>query len=256
MLPFLRAFSRSMTRTSTLLMPSWWVGARVFLASRGKASTRKNISVGAPSNDSEEASDPEEPEEASDRGQDAELVARARKGDRLACQALVEKYQKRLYGVVFGMLHNREDALEVTQEAFVKAFGRLKDFQGKSGFYTWIYRIAVNLAIDFRRREWKRSDRTTEYDDAREDPGVEEETFTRGAAPNPERASLNRELGDAIAAAMEQLPEEQRAVLVMREVEGMSYQEMADTMGCSIGTIMSRLHYARKKMQAMLEEYL
>lgn len=232
----------------------------VYLAGAKKsAAAKKNISSEASSKSADEPPDPESSsgsEKAANRAADAELVKRAQKGDRLAHKELVEKYQKRVYSVVFGMLHNREDALEVTQEAFVKAFGRLKDFKGKSGFYTWIYRIAVNLAIDFRRREWKRSERTTEYDDTREDPGVEEEAYKGGVAPNPERASLNTELGQAISDALDKLPEEQKAVFTMREIEGMSYQEMAEVMGCSIGTIMSRLHYARKKMQSMLKEYV
>ena len=243
--------------TTFLMLHSWvppWTDWVFFATPDRNTQKPKNISGPDASKSSENRTSSDDSPRSS-RAADAEMVRKAQKGDRGAHQALVEKYQKRVYGVVFGMLHNREDALEVTQEAFVKAFGRLKGFEGKSGFYTWIYRIAVNLAIDFRRREWKRSDKTLEYDDARES-GVEEEAYTQGMAPNPERASLNTELGAAIAKALEDLPEEQRAVFAMREIEGMSYQDMADAMDCSIGTIMSRLHYARKKMQAMLKEYV
>ena len=165
---------------------------------------------------------------------------------------LVGRYQKRVYGILFGMLRSREDAMELSQDVFIKVYQRLAEFEEKSSFYTWVYRIAVNLAIDFRRREWKKV--STEFDEAvgSHAEGIDEAIFQRDRS-TPESRMQSREIAGAIDRALETLPDEQKAVLVMREVDGMSYQEMADVMGCSIGTIMSRLFYARKKMQAALK---
>ncbi len=194
---------------------------------------------------------PVEPVEADDvRAHIVRLVGRTKKGDREAYKELVERYQKRVFGIVYGMLHSREDAMELTQEVFIKVYQRIGEFEEKSSFYTWVYRISVNLAIDFRRREWKKVH--TEYDDSMPDQGLDDGVFQRERR-NPEQMSQDRELGESISSALETLPDEQRAVLIMREVDGMAYQEMADVMGCSIGTIMSRLFYARKKMQTALK---
>lgn len=198
-----------------------------------------------------DANGPEAPPEDDDvRALVRGLVAKAKKGDRAAYRELVDRYHKRVYGIVYGMLHSREDAMELAQDVFIKVYQRIAEFEEKSSFYTWVYRIAVNLAIDFRRREWKKVH--TEYDDSVADQGVDDGIFQRDRT-TPEQASQNRELGEAISRALETLPDEQKSVLVMREVDGLSYQEMADVMGCSIGTIMSRLFYARKKMQAALK---
>jgi RNA polymerase sigma-70 factor (ECF subfamily) len=178
-------------------------------------------------------------------------VVRSKRGDRAAYQELVERYQKRVYAVLFGMLRNREDAMELSQDVFIKVYQRVREFEEKSSFYTWLYRIAINVAIDFRRREWKKLH--DEYDDSVADQGLDEGVFQRERR-NPEQFMQDRELASAIEKATGELPEEQRAVLVMREVEGMSYQEMAESMNCSIGTVMSRLFYARQKMQAALKD--
>lgn len=194
---------------------------------------------------------PVEPSESDDeKALVRRLVGRAKKGDRDAYKQLVERYQKRVFGILFGMLRSREDAMELTQDVFIKVYQRIKDFEEKSSFYTWVYRIAFNLAIDFRRREWKKIH--TEYDDAVENQGVDDAVLNRELA-NPEQSLQSRELGAQIQRALETLPDEQKQVLLLREVEGLSYQEMADSMGCSIGTIMSRLFYARKKMQTQLK---
>ena len=179
------------------------------------------------------------------------LVTRTKKGDRAAYRELVDRYHKRVFAILFGMLHSREDAMELAQDVFIKVYQRIGEFEEKSSFYTWVYRIAVNLAIDFRRREWKKVH--TEYDDSVATNEDSDDGVFQRDRRNPEQQHQDRELGSAIEKALETLPDEQRAVLVMREVDGLSYQEMADVMGCSIGTIMSRLFYARKKMQAQLK---
>ena len=196
--------------------------------------------------------DPPEPAESDDvKALIRSLVTRTKKGDRAAYRELVDRYQKRVFAILFGMLHSREDAMELAQDVFIKVYQRIGEFEEKSSFYTWVYRIAVNLAIDFRRREWKKVH--TEYDDSVGTNDEFDDGVFQRERRNPEQQHQDRELGGAISKALETLPDEQRAVLVMREVDGMSYQEMADVMGCSIGTIMSRLFYARKKMQAQLK---
>lgn len=185
---------------------------------------------------------------------DGDLVNAARGGDREAMQQLVERYQRRVLAVVLGMVGNPEDAREIVQDAFIRAFRGLDRFKGDSSFYTWIYRIAVNLAIDSQRRDSRRP--TVEYDEALppgEDPigsgGVE-------MGRDPFRSVRNRELGRRIFEAIDGLTPNHRAVILLREVEGLSYEEIASTLEISLGTVMSRLHYARKKLQARLEELL
>jgi len=185
---------------------------------------------------------------------DSDLIARGRTGDREALQTLVERYQRRLLGVVVGMVRNPEDARELVQETFIRAFKNLDGFKGDSSFYTWLYRIAVNLAIDLRRREGKWS--TFEFDEAApptEMPGAGGDASSGG---DPFVKVRNRELGDKIFAAIGDLTPDHQAVILLREIDGLSYEEISQTLQCSLGTVMSRLHYARKKLQAKLKELL
>lgn len=190
--------------------------------------------------------------------QDRELVDRAQRGDTRAFEQLVIRYQRKVYAVAFGMVRNRQDALDITQEAFIKVHRYLGNFQGSSSFYTWLYRIVVNLAIDHLRKGGKGP--PLDYDDrVRRD-----ETNTAGdpsilpsiLGSNPARAAGRRELLEQMQKAIDELPPYHRAVIVMRELEGMSYKEMAKAMRVSKGTIMSRLHHARHKLQRALEGYL
>ena len=185
---------------------------------------------------------------------DADLVDRGKAGDRDALHALAERYQRRVLGVVVGMVRNPEDAREVVQETFVRAFRNLDAFKGDSSFYTWLYRIAVNLAIDLQRKEAKRT--TVEYDET-QPTGQATLAFggkTRGE--DPFETVRSRELGDKIFEAIEDLTPDHRAVILLREIDGLSYEEISQVLGCSLGTVMSRLHYARKKLQAKLKELL
>jgi RNA polymerase sigma-70 factor (ECF subfamily) len=150
------------------------------------------------------------------------------------------------------MVHDADDARDICQEAFLKVHKNLDTFEGEAQFFTWLYRIVVNLGIDLLR---KRRGQKVEFDDA-----VPHDEDEGGIAPHrtgfdPGRALLDKELRKRILEALGKLSPSHRAVLVMREVEGMSYQEMAEAMKCSIGTIMSRLFHARKKMQTMLIDY-
>lgn len=182
-----------------------------------------------------------------DPNSDKALVERSRNGDRNAFRLLVERYQKRIYAVTRGMVRNDEDAFELTQEAFVKAFVNLPGYQGNSSFYTWIYRIAVNLTIDFRRKEWRVQ--KDEYDDK---IGGESVAGAMPVGSSPHRRFQQKEIVRRLDQALGELNEDQRTVVVLREVEGLSYQEIAEVLGCSQGTVMSRLFYARKKLQEQL----
>jgi RNA polymerase sigma-70 factor, ECF subfamily len=182
-----------------------------------------------------------------------ELVDEARRGDAVAFRRLVERYQRRAYAVALGMVHDHDDARDICQEAFLRVHRNLATFEGEAQFFTWMYRIVMNLCIDHLRK--KRGERV-EFDDARAN---EEAADDVGIAPrrtgfDPGRALSDKELRARIQAALKRLSPAHRAVLLMREVDGLSYKEMADIVGCSIGTIMSRLFHARKNMQRMLLE--
>lgn len=186
--------------------------------------------------------------------EDAELVARAQAGDRDAVQTLLERYERRLLNVLVAMVRNPEDARELLQETFVRAFRNLDGFKGESSFYTWIYRIAMNLAIDHQRRGGKRP--LVEFDDG---VGLKEDAVGEGSASlgvDPFRNVRSRELGRKIFRAIESLTPDHRAVILLREIDGLSYEEISEVLGCSLGTVMSRLHYARKKLQSRLQEML
>lgn len=189
---------------------------------------------------------------------DHDLVQRVQAGDSAAFRALYDKYHRRAFAVAMGVVKNQDDALDVVQEAFVKVHKNIHKFQGSSSFYTWLYRIVMNASIDHVRKVSRR--KNLDFDER----ALHEESEVAGdgalvptvSNANPGRAALRRELGDSIRAALESLPEHHRAVIVLREIEGMSYEEMAESLGVPKGTIMSRLFHARKKMQAALAPYL
>lgn len=182
---------------------------------------------------------------------DHELVDAARRGDRGAFRTLFERYHRRAYAVAFGVVRHQDDALDVVQDAFIKAHKYLDKFEGSSSFYTWLYRIVMNLAIDHLRKH--RRVKPVELNDQHLDEGVGDDALLPTIlGANPGRALLDKEIRARIDQALGELSDNHRAVLVMRELEGMSYEEMAQAMGCSKGTIMSRLFHARKNMQKQL----
>jgi RNA polymerase sigma-70 factor, ECF subfamily len=182
------------------------------------------------------------------------LVDEARRGDPGAFRELVLRYQRRAYAVALGMVHDHDDARDICQDAFLKVHKNLEGFAGDAQFFTWLYRIVMNLCIDHLRK--KRGERV-EFDDtlATNDAGDDTGIAPRRTGFDPGRALHDKELRGRIREALAKLSPTHRAVLVMREVDGLSYKEMADIAGCSIGTVMSRLFHARKKMQKMLLEY-
>lgn len=185
---------------------------------------------------------------------DAHLVSRAQAGDKDAYRQLVVAYRDRIHAMVRGMVRNEEDARDLTQEVFVKAWTQLGTFQGQSSFYTWLYRIAVNLTIDLKRKQGRRKE--SYYEDKLEADGAEGAQIPDPHSYSPQHAFLDKELGVKIRQAMDELSEEQRTAVVLRELEGLSYKEIADVVGCSQGTVMSRLFYGRKRLQEMLKDFL
>jgi RNA polymerase sigma-70 factor (ECF subfamily) len=191
-----------------------------------------------------------------DHVDDRELVDAARGGDRDAFRALFDRYHRRAYALAYGVVHSADDALDIVQDAFIKAHRYLDRFEGTSSFYTWLYRIVMNLAIDHIRKH--RRLRPVELTEAIGDESAVggDALLPRILGGNPGRALLDKEIRERIDQALAELSDNHRAVLVMRELEGLSYEEMAQVMGCSKGTIMSRLFHARKNMQKRLIDLL
>lgn len=189
---------------------------------------------------------------------DLTLVRRARSGDQRAFGLLVERYQKKVYAVALGMVKDAEEAMDVSQEAFVKVHRYLDRFKGDSSFYTWLYRITTNTCIDVLRRRGVNSSDSVEYDDTVEMDLAEASLGLLGSQidSSPSRSVLRRELGEKLEEALAQLPEKHRAILLLRELEGMSYEDLSRTLDIPKGTVMSRLFHARAKVQRLLASYL
>jgi RNA polymerase sigma-70 factor, ECF subfamily len=189
---------------------------------------------------------------------DLTLVKRVRGGDQRAFKLLVERYQRKVYAVALGMLKNREDAMDVSQEAFVKVYKYLDHFKGDSSFYTWLYRITVNVCIDVLRKRAGGGGEAVEYDESVPMDLSEANIGALGTrlGTNPQKSALRRELAEKIQEALAQVPEKHRAILLLREVEGMSYEDLSRTLEIPKGTVMSRLFHARAKVQKILSEYL
>lgn len=187
-------------------------------------------------------------------GQDPDhaLVQAVLDGDATAYRGLVERYQGRIHGVVYGMVRNKEDAKDLTQEAFVKAYQNLHRFRLQSSFYTWLCRIAMNVSIDHLRRQKVRKAELFEDGIATKDQGGVISLAHR--REDPSRNLERKRLGERILQALDELPEDQQQVVILREIEGMAYKEIAEVMDIPEGTVMSRLYYARKKLQAALSD--
>jgi len=187
--------------------------------------------------------------------EDLSLVSKARAGDADAFRALVVRFQRKVYALALGIVKDPDLAWDVAQEAFLRVHGHLAEFEGKSSFSTWLFRIATHLSIDAVRRE--RTSRKDDIDDVEEADlaGGGEGILSTALGNDPRENLLRRELAGQIQAALETLPEKHRTILVLREVEGLSYEELAERLGIHKGTVMSRLFHARKKMQAVLRRY-
>jgi RNA polymerase sigma-70 factor (ECF subfamily) len=185
-------------------------------------------------------------------------VARAAAGDEEAFGQVVQAYYSRVYAAVYQVVRHADDARDLTQAAWVKAWRQLGSYRGDARFYTWIYRIAVNTALDFLRRRKRRPE--VSYDAPRpgaDEPSTDLDRRDELADPDtPADVAQRREVNEAFARALETLSPEHRAVVVLREVEGMSYDEIAVVLKIRKGTVMSRLFYARRALQQALEPFL
>lgn len=202
-----------------------------------------------------------------DAPNDEVLVAETLAGDRKAYQTIVEKYQDRLYAVAFDILKSREDAQDVVQESFVKAFFSLNKFKGESSLFSWLYRITFNMALDLKRKYKRRGGYHVEYTEQKNvSPESEEVNSTSpplsakglavcgGNIEGPFEALVRKQTGAKLDEVFSELSEEHRAVITLREVDGLDYDEIATRLEIPRGTVMSRLFYARKALQKALNE--
>ena len=192
-----------------------------------------------------------------DRAREAEedraLITKAQAGDRVAFRKLVERHQRRAFAIALHLVRDENDARELVQDAFLRVYKSLPNFQGGSSFFTWLYRIITNLSIDLIRKPGRKAQ---DLDDARFDSDDANEAdfpfVSRVDGADPGDVVRRKEIAARLATALEALPPYHRGVIVMREVDGLSYEEMAEAMGVSKGTIMSRLFHARQKLQRAL----
>lgn len=186
--------------------------------------------------------------------EEQELVARAKRGDLGAYDDLVRRYQERIYATVYHMTANHEDANDLAQETFLKAFRALKSFKGDSSFYTWVYRIAVNKTINFLKQRRNRTHMSLNDVDfnVEHDPDM----VALVSHNTPRRDARISELQEKLNSAMQKLSEVHRMVVVLHDVQGMPHDEISKIMHCNVGTVRSRLFYARQQLQALLSDYL
>ena len=185
---------------------------------------------------------------------DLEKVRAAQAGDREAFDYLVERHKDIVYAVAYRFARDPDLALDLSQNAFIRAYRGIKSFKGRSSFSTWLYRIAMNTCIDWTRKKARSVDSLAVPEEVAEYAGSE--PIVASPPREPGTDALSSELGEQIQRAIDLLPEYHRSVFVLYEIEGLSYKEIAEVVGCSIGTVMSRLHYARKKLRTMLAPYV
>ena len=190
----------------------------------------------------------------SDRDIDQQLVERVQRGDKAAFDLLVSKYQRKIFRLLSRLIRDQAEVEDVAQEAFIKAYRALPNFRGDSAFYTWLYRIAINTAKNHLVSQGRRAPTTTEAD-------IEEaETFDDGEhlrdLNTPDSMLLSKQVAEAVNRAIDQLPEDLRTAIVLREIEGLSYEEIAESMNCPIGTVRSRIFRAREAIANELKPVL
>ena len=190
----------------------------------------------------------------SDRDIDQQLVERAQRGDKRAFELLVEKYQRKLGRLLARFIRDPAEVEDVTQEAFIKAYRALPAFRGDSAFYTWLYRIGINTAKNYLMALGRRAPTSTEVE-AEDAEGFEDGEQLRDIN-TPESMLLSKEIAETVSATIEQLPEELRTAIQLREIEGMSYEDIARIMDCPIGTVRSRIFRAREAIAERLRPLL
>ena len=189
-----------------------------------------------------------------DREVDQQLVERAQRGDKRAYELLVLKYQRKLSRLLSRFVRDPAEVEDVTQEAFIKAYRALPSFRGDSAFYTWLYRIGINTAKNYLVALGRRAPTTTEFDHE-EAEGFEDADQLRDAS-TPESELHGKEIAATVNRAMDALPEDLRTAITLREIEGLSYEEIANVMNCPIGTVRSRIFRAREAIAAELRPLL
>ncbi|GAB4063776.1 RNA polymerase sigma factor RpoE [Uliginosibacterium sediminicola] len=190
----------------------------------------------------------------SDKELDQQLVERVQRGDKQAFGLLVSKYQRKLARLLSRMIRDPAEVEDVTQEAFIKAYRALPSFRGDSAFYTWLYRIGINTAKNYLVSQGRRAPTSTSTD--AEDAETMEDGDALRDNDTPERLMMTRQIGETVNAAMDALPEELRTAIVLREIEGLSYDEIASVMDCPIGTVRSRIFRAREAISERLRPML
>jgi RNA polymerase sigma-70 factor (ECF subfamily) len=187
------------------------------------------------------------------------LIERGRKGDSAAIECLVLKYQNRIYNVVLKICADPDDAAELTQETFVKIIENLDKFEGRSSFYTWAFRIAVNLTLNYCQKNAKLAVRSLDSEEGSYDPQATralKELLSDDRSPDPAAMAQDKEAYEIAVQALRRLDEAQRTVLVLRDIEGMSYARIAEVLGIELGTVRSRLSRARTRLREILEAIL
>jgi len=195
------------------------------------------------------------PERLQEADQDSVIVKQVQAGDVAAFDRLIVKYRERLYGVIYHMTSNREDASDLTQDAFIKAFQAINRFQGQSSFFTWLYRIAINATLSHLRKNRFKSFLSLDTVNS-EEPVSQELISALTDKTGADRDAFVRELQEKLNEAMQKLSIKHRTVITLFEIDGLSHQEIADVMDCSIGTVRSRLHYAKQLLQAEMKAYI
>ena len=190
----------------------------------------------------------------SERDVDAELVARVQRGDKQAFDLLVLKYQRKIMRLLSRMIRDPGEIKDVAQEAFIKAYRALPQFRGESAFYTWLYRIAINTARNWLAQNNRRP--STPSAQENEDGETFDATDNLTDSSNPESEMASRQIAETVNKAMNDLPEELRNAIVMREIDGMSYEDIAESMSCPIGTVRSRIFRAREAIAIKLRPLL
>tara|TARA_B100001769_G_scaffold221052_1_gene181316 strand:+ start:1049 stop:1693 length:645 start_codon:yes stop_codon:yes gene_type:complete len=192
--------------------------------------------------------------ELSNREKDWMVVERVQGGEVEAFDALVKKYRQSLFSVVYNMTSNREDASDITQEVFIKAFQSIGRFRGQASFYTWLYRIAVNTSITFVKKS--RRQRFVNYEIIDETVVSEEILASLTAKNKTEKGAILSELQEKLNDSLQKLSPKHRIVIILHDIEGMSHKSIAKIIKTSTGTVRSRLHYAKRELQAYLKDYL
>ncbi len=179
---------------------------------------------------------------------DEQLVDAFRNGDEKAFTVIMFRYKHRLTRLAWSVVHNEDDAMDIVQESFIKVYRKLHSFQGTSKLYTWLYRIVMNHSIDYVRK--RPSAVIVPVDEMLHEPASKDKSM------RPDINLLNKELNKKIFEAVDKLPEKQKKAVILREVEDLSYNEIAEIMSCTVGTVMSRLYYAREKLREILKSYV